>query len=334
MNCTVCQLQELTSSDFLASLRQNDRGKPHYPLTASLELTSACNLRCRHCYVDDRSRTSRQLTVKQIESVLMDLARHEVLFLVLTGGEPLLRPDFPEIYRTARRLGFLVILFTNATLVSPSLIRLFLKYPPRRIEVSVYGRTCETYESITGIRGSFECFQKGLDSLLAGGLSVELKTVVMNTNRHEVGAMRDWAKELGCHFRYDPLIHCSLAGSPTPIRERIPAADVLELQMSAPEDRRQFQDYAANVANLPSQNRLFECGAGTHIMHIDPHGQAHPCVTWRTHPYDLAKHPIQEGWLDHIQRLRTLPPPPGECASCKDRGLCGRCAPISLLETG
>lgn len=334
MNCDLCHLPELNASELLSHLRQKDRHTPHFPLTASLELTSACNLRCRHCYIDDRSVPPSELTLPQIETILQDLSRHEVLFLVLTGGEPLLRPDFPDIYHMARRLGFLVILFTNATLISPSLIQLFLKYPPRRIEVSIYGRTRETYENVTGIKDSFNRFQQGLETLLANNLSVELKTVVMNTNRHEVKAMRDWATELGCHFRYDPLIHCSLTGSSTPIRERIPAGDVLALQMSDPEDRRQFLDYATNVATLPPQNRLFECGAGTHIMHIDPHGHAHPCITWRSDPYDLTQYTLQDGWLSHIQRLRTMPPPPGECTSCKDRGLCGRCAPISMLETG
>jgi MoaA/NifB/PqqE/SkfB family radical SAM enzyme len=334
MNCNLCQLPEISAPDFLRRLRGNDQTQPRVPLTASIELTCACNLRCRHCYIDDRSTRSQDLSLKQIDSIFTDLARHEVLFLVLTGGEPLLRPDFPEIYRLARQLGFVVIIFTNATLVSPSLAQTLLQYPPRRIEVSIYGRTRETYERVTGIPGSFDRFQQGLTLLLDNGLSVELKSVVMQTNQHELQAMRDWATELGCQFRYDPLIHCSLAGDTTPILERIPPSAVLDLQMSNPADQRQFLNYAARVANLPPQTHLFECGAGTQIIHIDARGQAHPCVIWRKHPYDLTRQSLHTGWTNHLQYLRALSAPPGDCSVCQDRGLCGRCAPISLLESG
>ncbi len=334
MNCDLCQLPEISASDFLHRLRDIKETTPRAPLAASIELTCACNLRCRHCYINDPSTRSRDLSLDQIESIFTDLARHEVLFLVLTGGEPLLRPDFPELYRLARQLGFIVIIFTNATLVSPSLAKTLLEYPPRRIEVSIYGHTRETYERVTGIPGSFDRFQQGLALLLNNGLSVELKTVVMQANRHELMAMRDWATELGCQFRYDPLIHCSLAGDTTPIRERIPPPDVLDLQMSNPQDQMQFLTYAARIANLPPQTHLFECGAGKQIIHIDALGQAHPCVIWRKHPYDLTRQSLHTGWANHLQHLQSLPPPQGDCSACKDRGFCGRCAPISLLEVG
>lgn len=333
MNCDLCQLPELNSSEFLNRLRRSDHGNPRVPLTASLELTSSCNLRCRHCYLDTASAAGNFLPLDHARTILHDLAANEALMLVLTGGEPLMHPDFIEIYRLSRRLGFVVILFTNATRITSPILETLRDLPPRRIEISVYGRTRETYESVTGVSGSFDRFLQGVHSLLDNGFAVELKCVVMRSNRHEFEAIRDWAADLGCPFRYDPLIHCSLAGSTGPVRERIPAHDAAGMQMADPEDRRQFLNYAAKVSSLPPQQRLFECGAGSHIIHIDARGLAHPCAIWRQDPFDLTTRTLRDGWAEHIARLRSLPASPGECVACNDRGLCGRCAPISLLET-
>jgi MoaA/NifB/PqqE/SkfB family radical SAM enzyme len=83
----------------------------------------------------------------------MDIARQAVrmgaMWCLITGGEPLLRDDFPDIYMGLKRLGLLVAVFTNATLISAEHVALFKKYPPRDIEITVYGVTKNTYEAVT-----------------------------------------------------------------------------------------------------------------------------------------------------------------------------------------
>ncbi len=130
------------------------------PISGTLELTHRCNLGCVHCYLGSRQdrqhSAEREMTTDEVLSVLDQVAAAGCLNLVLSGGEPLLRRDFAEIYRHARGLGLVVTVFSNATLVTEELVDLFRDYPPYAVDISVYGATPATYEKVTGVAGSFE----------------------------------------------------------------------------------------------------------------------------------------------------------------------------------
>jgi len=118
-----------------------------------LELTARCNNDCRHCYINlpagDKAARAAELTTDEVLALGREAADLGALWVLLTGGEPLLRDDFAEVYLGLKRLGLLVSVFTNACLVTPEHVELFRRYPPRDIEVSVYGATRETYERVT-----------------------------------------------------------------------------------------------------------------------------------------------------------------------------------------
>ena len=333
MTCDLSHFQEQDSGLFLRHLKA--RSKPFdFPFTASMEWTARCNLRCIHCYVTDEHERAPHPAAGQLRSLLDLLARHEVLFLVITGGEPLIRPDFAELYAYARNLGFVITLFTNGTLLNDQTVDLLVRLPPRRVEVSLYGMSPETYEAVTGVADGFERCKTGVEALVRRGALVEVKSVIMKQNRHEFEAMRDWAAGLGCHFRYDPLIHCRLNGDPVPTLQRLDPEAVAQLQFSNEYDRDQFLEYRRRLDGIGPQQRLFECGAGTQTIHIDGEGKAHPCIIWHGHPFDLLRQSIDREWDAHIRSVREAPAPAGECAECRNRGLCGCCPAISSLETG
>ncbi|MEM5790358.1 MAG: radical SAM protein, partial [Syntrophobacteraceae bacterium] len=119
-----------------------------------IELTERCNNDCIHCCINlpaaDSAARERELTTRQVEHVLKQAADLGCLEVRFTGGEPLLRPDFEDLYIYARRLGLRVLLFTNACLISPRLADLFASIPPLlKIEITVYGMRQESYESVT-----------------------------------------------------------------------------------------------------------------------------------------------------------------------------------------
>ena len=139
-----------------------------------LEITARCNNNCRHCYINlspgDSAAKSLELSPKEISDIANDAVKLGAIWCLITGGEPLLRPDFEEIYLLLKRKGLLLSVFTNATLINEKHIALFKKYPPRDIEVTVYGATKETYEGITRLPGSFDMFTRGLDLLVSSGI--------------------------------------------------------------------------------------------------------------------------------------------------------------------
>jgi MoaA/NifB/PqqE/SkfB family radical SAM enzyme len=135
-----------------------------------MELTERCNNNCIHCYInlpaDDISAKERELTTEEIEEILKEATALGCLSVRFTGGEPLLREDFEELYVFARRLGLKVLLFTNATLITPNLADLLVRIPPlKKIEVSLYGMNKSSYEAVTRVAHSFEAAQRGIELL-------------------------------------------------------------------------------------------------------------------------------------------------------------------------
>jgi MoaA/NifB/PqqE/SkfB family radical SAM enzyme len=102
-----------------------------------LEMTARCNLDCRHCYINlpagDMSAKKRELGADEIGHLGGEAAALGAVWCLITGGEPLLRKDFFDVYRALHRRGLLLSLFTNATLVDEEHVRFFRKYPPRDI---------------------------------------------------------------------------------------------------------------------------------------------------------------------------------------------------------
>ena len=164
------------------------------PLSFDLEVTARCSADCRHCYINlpagDAAARAEELTAKEILGIARQAADLGAMWCLVTGGEPLLRDDFEEIYLGLKRLGLLVSVFTNACLVTQRHVDLWKKYPPRDIEVTVYGVTRETYEAVTRRPGSFDAFMRGLDLLLASGIRVRLKAMAIKSNLHEYDGHR------------------------------------------------------------------------------------------------------------------------------------------------
>ena len=174
---------ELTLDDWavqLISPLQNGR----YPLSASIELTERCNLNCVHCFINqpaaDKCARSTELDTTAWKRILDQMAEAGALFVLMTGGEPLLRKDFAEIFTHARRLGLLVTLFSNVTLLTPALADLLADLSLHSLEVSLYGATQETYEKVTGQPGSFRRCMRGIELALSRGLKISLKTVLQH----------------------------------------------------------------------------------------------------------------------------------------------------------
>ncbi len=190
-------------------------GSQRLPLNGSMELNFRCNLRCQHCYAAYGHAGipgKQELSTLEIQRILDEVTDEGCLWMLLTGGEPLMRRDFKEIYLYAKRKGLLLTLFTNGTMITPEIADFLAEYRPFNLEITLYGLTQETYEKITGIPGSHKrCFQ-GIELLLERQIILGLKTIAMTLNQHEFEAIRDYAKSLGVPFRYDGMINSALDG--------------------------------------------------------------------------------------------------------------------------
>lgn len=310
------------------------------PLSGSLELTRRCSMSCVHCYLGPQSsvRKTKHLETgtERLLSVLEEITRAGCLYLLITGGDPLLREDFGAVYGKAKESGLLVTVFTNGTLVTEETARLFRSLPPQAVEISLYGATAETHERITGVEGSFVKCMEGIRRLLNSGVTVKLKTVLMTLNIHEFYMMEGIARAFGVGFRFDPAIFPCLNGDKSPIGLRVRPEEAVEAEVSDPARLAGWRKYYEKHRDFPSEDDLlYTCGAGLTNFHIDPYGYLKPCIMSEGLRYDLGSGSFEEGWRIFMPEIRRKKA--GEsykCPKCRMKTLCGFCPAVFELECG
>lgn len=328
------------------------RGK-RMPLSFDLEITARCNNDCRHCCinvpVDDKAAEAGELSPAVISRIADEAVSLGAFWCLVTGGEPLLRDDFPEIYLALKRKGLLVSVFTNATLIREDHIRLFREYPPRDIEVSVYGVTRSTYERVTRRTGSFDAFTRGLNLLSAGGIKARLKAVAMRSNLSELPAIERFCRErTRDYFRMDPFLHLRFDGNGSRNAdiqaERLTPEEIVSIER-ADRERSDALRRSADGSILPetvrgSHGHLFHCGIGQGSFSVSFDGFFRLCSDlWKTDClYDLKEGTLAEAWLDFAPRIQDLRSHRREflekCAACPIIDLCFWCPARAHLETG
>ena len=338
----MASVPEVTLAAFLEEIGAEER---RLPVQGTLETTFRCNLSCVHCYVNEPASSTavhqRELTLDELRHVVDEAVEAGCLHLLITGGEALLRPDFPELYLYAVRQGLRVTVFTNGTLVTEAIADLFAAYPPHSVEVSLYGMTRETYERVTGVPGSYDKCRLGIERLRARGVNLLLKTMALTWNAHEVEAMRDFAEGMGLRFKHDALVNARVdCGANRRGELQLGAAQAVQLQLSRPAALSAFRRVCDEAlapevsARAPSED-VYTCGAGRSTFTVDPYGQLQMCQLSRKASYDLRQGSFQDGWTRVFPALRARKWQKNSvCRSCSLLPLCGNCPGAAELEHG
>lgn len=331
-------LLTITTQDWFQRLYSQARGSP-LPLLASLDFTERCNLRCVHCYVNQPAGAAaiqeNELSLKEWQGIVDQMAHTSVLWLLITGGEPLLRPDFLDFYSYARQKGFHVILFTNGTLLTPALADVLAASPPWMIEITLYGASAETYEAITGVRGSYARCLQGIDLLRERQIALSMKAMALRENWHEIPAMKQMANRWGLSFRYDPMVHSRLNGDRGPLAHRLSPDEIVALEMQDPERLQQWEAYCDEPKPTPDPSRLFLCGAAQRAFHIDAYGMLYACMNARWRGFDLRALSLDEAVRDFLPAMCHLPVTHNTtCWQCERLVYCQNCPAWAWVETG
>jgi radical SAM protein with 4Fe4S-binding SPASM domain len=327
---------------------QNNRA----PLSFWLEVTSRCNNNCRQCYANlsekDQAAMKKEISLEEIKKIVDEAVSMGCMGAIMTGGEPLLRKDFPDIYRYLKEKGLLITLFTNATLITEEHVDLFRRYPPWNLEVTVYGVTKETYERVTRKSGSYDAFMHGLNLLFDNGIKVRLKAVAMRSNHNELPEMARFCKEkTGEYLAFDPFLHLRLDGNRNRceeiISERLTPQEIVALERFDPSLLR-IQDKSCNKikgsdSTPEGYNRIFWCGAGGRSFLIDSNYRFHPCPSLSRSDciYDLRKESLFDAWYNLSPKVRDMRPSTGLqaiCSRCSLLDLCSSCPSHAYIENG
>ncbi len=317
-----------------------------------VELTERCNNDCVHCSVNrpaaDAGARGREMTTDEVKRLLESAAALGCLTVRFTGGEPLLRDDFEELYLFARKLGLRVMIFTNGTLVTPRLAALLGRVPPlERIEVSVYGANGPAYEAVARSAGSFEAACRGLALLGANRVPFIIKGALVGPNKRGKREFEDWASGLaGSMGKPDWAMFLDLRsrrdGGRNELirRQRLAPAEAADITVrQAADGGRELAEFIARTAALHG-DRLFLCYMERGRRAVDAYGAFQYCLLLR-HPetvYDLKRGSLREAVLDHAPRVGAMTARDPEylrrCGRCFLRAFCLQCPARSWSEHG
>jgi len=317
-----------------------------------IELSERCNNNCVHCCInlpaDDLQAKKKELSTDQIKNILKEAASLGCITVRFTGGEPLLREDFEELYIFARKLGLKVLIFTNATLITEYLACLFAKIPPlEKIEVTVYGMRKISYEGVTRIPGSFEAAWRGISLLLEHKIPFMVKGALLPQNKEEIDEFEKWAANIPwmdkppSYSMFFDLRCRRDNGKNEAIKSlRITPEEGLKI-LTRHRERylKEMKEFCAKFMR-PSGDKPFSCGSGRGGGCVDAYGYFQPCLMLR-HPdcvYNLRDGSLKDALENFFPKIRKMksnnPEYLTHCARCFLKGLCEQCPAKSWMEHG
>ena len=336
-------------------MKMLDAMPARHPINATLELTLRCNLKCkmcmfRHSDCENARLAEKELTAAQWADMARQLFEAGTLNLLITGGEPMLRNDFCEIYSSIYRLGFLVTLYTNATLVTEEIMETLRKYPPHRIGITLYGASNETYAALCGCADGFDRALAGAAALATLPSALELRTTLVQDNYHELEAMEALVRQ-----KFDlPLTHSSgvyqsVRGGCMPVAEcRLTPEQTVELTIQRTLKRvreqltpQQLEQLRLYIAQPPQPDctteghglTLLGCNAGMNNLTITWDGKLLGCQMLGAFATDAVALGFAKAWEEWPYTVR-LPELNAQCAACPDMTTCAVCPGVRMAECG
>lgn len=323
----------------------------HIPVNGTFELTSRCNLSCKMCYIrhtkEQEEQAGKELNAAQWIELGQQAIKAGTLYLLITGGEPLLHPDFEEIYTALTKMGFIITVYSNGTLINERIQHLFEKYPPTEIGITLYGASKETYQKICGNGDAFEHTIEGLERLKKVKTNLEIRTTYIKDNVADMEDIYHLAARYTNNYKINQQVHRSFSSVSTEAEEcRLTPKEALDFSekylhffMEQNSVRKQDAIYAKNSVKKRSgfevSPKNLKCLAGKCMYSINWQGHLTGCNTFEI-PYT---EPLKEGFMNAWNRLPDLVEDilePDECKNCSfgKEGACANCPPLRYLETG
>lgn len=326
------------------------------PISGTFEITPMCNFDCKMCYIHKSKQEvldhpRQMMTLENWKDIADTSIKQGMLFLLITGGEPLSSPFFCELYEYMVKQGVLVTINTNGSLITNRLLEMFKKYPPKRINITLYGASDETYESICGVKGMYSKVINTIEKLQDAHIQVKLNCSLTPYNVNDLKKMVDYAKsrklilDVATYMfppvrRKEDLIGVNESRF-TPEESAKYRLETYRLQMGE-EKYKQYLNQIMNGYTPPLGldeycedpiDGHIRCRAGKASFWITWDGYITPCGMMNNPKIDYYEKGFDEGWssLTSISRDLHLS---GICFKCKNIDICHSCAAMAISETG
>lgn len=319
------------------------------PANGSIELLPLCNLNCDMCYVrlsrEEMERQGRLRTADEWLEIGRQMKEAGVLFLLLTGGEPFLFPDFRRLYLGLRGMGMILTINTNGTLIDEDLAAFLGKYKPRRVNITLYGTEEKTYENLCHYPGGFGKTMNGIRLLRKYGVDVKVGGSLTKANRDDLDRLLDIGEELGIPVRVDTYMMPATRerGLPYNMQSRLDPEEAAQARIHAlkremgAELFSQYVQQSVYRADHPepaeSKPGHMSCMAGQCSFTINWQGEMRPCVILSEPAVSVFDCGFETAWRTIVEATGKILLN-AECSTCNVRHLCRTCAASALLEAG
>lgn len=320
--------------------------KNKIPVSGTFELTRKCNFNCKMCYVHTTDTSGDvELTTEEWLKIAENAKNAGMLFLLLTGGEPLLRKDFKELYKELSKMGFVISINTNGSLIDSEILKLWKEYPPFRVNISLYGCSDETYKKLCG-NEKFAAVYNNIKALKEAGISVRLNCSVSKYNKDDVEGVYKIAQKLGLVVKAASYMYPATRsqGSIGENQGRLSCREAAECNILIrkltypPEILKQSAEMLLkiNTQDCPDEDSEYlgvRCRAGRSSFWLTYDGKMMPCGMMDELAVNLKETDFISAWkyiLEKTGEIRL----PKECSVCSYRNICNVCAAMCYTETG
>ena len=319
------------------------------PANGSIEMLPLCNMNCDMCYIrlsrEEMEWQGRLRTVDEWLEIGRQMKDAGVLFLLLTGGEPFLYPDFRRLYLELRKMGMIITINTNGTLIDEDLAAFFGKYKPRRVNITLYGTDEETYANLCHYPGGYEKTLRGIRLLREQGVDVKVGGSLARANQDDLDKLLDIGEELDIPVRVDTYMMPATRERDLPynMQSRLNPEEAARARIHAlkremgselfPQYVQQSVYRADHPEHAEAEPGHMSCMAGQCSFTINWQGEMRPCVILSEPAVSVFEVGFESAWkyiVEETQKILLN----AQCSTCHLRHLCRTCAVSALLETG
>lgn len=343
------------ASRALTDYLYNNAARRLIPLSGTFELSPVCNFSCRMCYVRKTKREVEQsprkiLTLDDWRRIAREAREEGLLYLLLTGGEPFLWPDFWTLYEELIDMGFLITINSNGSLIDAAVIERLRKKPPHQINITLYGASDETYRRLCGVDGVFSKVDEAIQALLATGIPVRINCSLTPDNAGDLDRIIDYAGERKtilavATYMFPPIRRDE---SKFGVNERFTPEEAAYYQLRnihRREGSKLYRDFLQRILDgsidppgldpscVDPVDGKVRCRAGKASFWITWDGRMLPCGMMGKPDVDLIGKSFRDAWKAVTEKTAALKLS-GTCDQCPNRNICHPCAAMAYTETG
>lgn len=330
--------------------------KEKIPLNGTLELSPICNMNCKMCYIHKSVKEVKEhprpmMRLNEWISLAEEMKRQGTLYLLLTGGEPLLWPDFWTLYEKLHQMGFLISINTNGSLIDDTVIQRLSKMPPNRVNITLYGASEETYYNLCGVHGVYEQVVNAILKLKKTGILVRINGSFTPDNAKDIDDIFDFAEKYEIEFRPTTYMF-------PPIRREIDRIGVnkrftpeeaayyqLKINRRCLKNEKIYHHLLEEILKgqtvpiglqeecIDQADGKLRCRAGKAAFWVTWDAYISLCGMMAEYKVDYRKTSFSDAWkmINKMSEEITLS---GICEKCDNIRLCHACAAMAIAETG